>query len=516
MDDVVGTGVEAVNELLGRKQYGFFQRMWYSVAGEPDSPWMLGWDAFSILQRVIAGFLVAFVTLYCIYVAYCYNLWKVRFAHKHTRFDPSCISNKRRPVAGVPLVLQDDGVIAEDNTFVKAEHLAPKKRLRRGTSRGTIIKSSITGEKNKLANENAEALDMDHIFVPFLPYLWVMTFVYPNLVFNFIRGYTWLRIRVTAVRRGWYTPPKVDHDKMLCRAILNTYLAVYYTGQAEDPDTGHMVGFFVVENMCYWDDSPQFKMEPMITKLDLTDQTAISTQIGNEWLSPKDGYLMWNLLAMTGHVLSHSMASWGCNMNAPDPFIARMAAVSMVYNNFGWFGSAEIIENCRHAFAFPWLPKTFSMERALKWCFQIHLDNGVRRHPQIVELAKWSKYIEFVVKVRSYFMQQFEEHRADFPGVDGEAFFIGTIMHSLDHCNLEQINTHEPNFSVLHLCTSGKYRTIEEFTRITASGVMNTLPGVFFNYRFKDAPHPFYQKVYKYAAMQNKVFADRMDACVIK
>lgn len=37
------------------------------------------------------------------------------------------------------------------------------------------------------------------------------------------------------------------------------------------------------------------------------------------------------------------------------------------------------------------------------------------------------------MKARAIFLAEFAKHKALFPGVNGEAMFVGTVLHSLDH-----------------------------------------------------------------------------------
>ena len=66
----------------------------------------------------------------------------------------------------------------------------------------------------------------------------------------------------------------------------------------------------------------------------------------------------------------------------------------------------------------------------------LHVNHTVPDHAHIREVN--SSYVKFVISVRSYFMMQFKKYQKGFPGVDGEALFIGTVfqMNSIDHAQL--------------------------------------------------------------------------------
>ena len=92
-------------------------------------------------------------------------------------------------------------------------------------------------------------------------------------------------------------------------------------------------------------------------------------------------------------------------------------------------------------------------------CFNHGIKDNICQHAQIYSLVKYSRFVkvreaitlassfnyfqlqllthnyslQFVVKTRAIFHTEFAKHKALFPGVDGEAMFVGTVLHSLDH-----------------------------------------------------------------------------------
>ena len=58
-------------------------------------------------------------------------------------------------------------------------------------------------------------------------------------------------------------------------------------------------------------------------------------------------------------------------------------------------------------------------------------------------------FSQFVVKVRALFLAEFANHKELFPGVDGEAMFVGTVLHSLDHVShfIQSLLHHKMDFS---------------------------------------------------------------------
>ena len=97
-------------------------------------------------------------------------------------------------------------------------------------------------------------------------------------------------------------------------------------------------------------------------------------------------------------------------------------------------------------------------------------------------------------------------------GCHGEAMFVGTVMHSLDHTRMDW-NLED----VLWLDTSHpEYGKMAEMGRIVKVGFVKDLPGLLFHKRYKGANHPFYDKIYQEAAKINLKLADNMDTCIVK
>ena len=72
----------------------------------------------------------------------------------------------------------------------------------------------------------------------------------------------------------------------------------------------------------------------------------------------------------------------------------------------------------------------------------VRVRSGMPSHKNIGNLMPYSDYVAFIVKVRRFFLREFTRHRTKdpetFAGIDGEALFIGTVLHSTDHsqfCN---------------------------------------------------------------------------------
>ena len=139
-----------------------------------------------------------------------------------------------------------------------------------------------------------------------------------------------------------------------------------------------------------------------------------------------------------------------------------MSNVTILYNHLGFTGARAVFDRLQTylgAYRFPLPPpvtafvpasqqgddvkKQARPGDALQECFDANMRIGFAKHGHVRELMKHCPMVDFVVKVRNFFLNTFEEHRDDFLGIDAEALFAGSIIHSLDHCSFHAA-THAP------------------------------------------------------------------------
>lgn len=152
------------------------------------------------------------------------------------------------------------------------------------------------------------------------------------------------------------------------------------------------------------------------------------------------------------------------------------------------------------------------MDRPLLRVFNHAINANAPVHHNIRDLVSHSRLVGFVVKVRAIFFAEFARHKADFPGIDCEALFISTVLHSLDHYCAEK-NVTDP----LYMNTSNKrFGKMAEINRIVSAAFVTDVDGIYFGKRFYQCSHPFYLRVYAKAAKIDKELADNMDCCIIR
>ena len=117
----------------------------------------------------------------------------------------------------------------------------------------------------------------------------------------------------------------------------------------------------------------------------------------------------------------------------------------------------------------PKAPFVKSVNRGIK--------DNVWQHGQIEELVKYSRFIKFTVKVRAIFLAEFQKYKHLFPGVNGEAMFVGTILHSLDH-TLMDWNLKD----ALYLdTTDNRFGKMAEVGQIVKVGFVSDVDGLYFH-----------------------------------
>ena len=94
----------------------------------------------------------------------------------------------------------------------------------------------------------------------------------------------------------------------------------------------------------------------------------------------------------------------------------------------------------------------------------------------------------------------------------GEALFVGTVLHGLDHTMMDYTVKDPLWFEA----EDPVFQSCAEISQIVWACFDKDLPFIGFNYRYKNAGHPFYREVYKYAVTLNQKMADNMDCCIIK
>lgn len=469
------------------------------------------------------------VALYAVYAAWVFSVWSKAFAgHRLNRGEKGCPSNYQLP----PIKSLDENKerILENSKFhqnfdscellhtvedmrkVKKENMAFRERAKR-TNALTAAQTSLQVEN--LSNERAKELNMDHIFVPFLDFLWAYTFIGPFSFVLWKRRTIVLRFRKFLFKAG-IIKLKCDYDELAATLILEQTHSIHYYGRTKtDSELGNIAGFFFAD-FPYVDENCNFQLAALFAvDIDLDTKRFVKAKLGDDNLTAKETViLLWYNTIAAQHVKLHAMANWGVNLDESlegvNPFFRRNSVVTVMYNFFGYSTFSKLLET--------WVGQGLLSEgwakpsNPLIASFNHGIEENVWQHGQIDQLARYSRLVKFVVKVRSIFLAEFQKHKNLFPGVDGEAMFVGTVLHSLDHTMMDW-NLKD----ALYLDTSdSRFGKMAEMGQVVKCGFVSDVDGLYFHKRFKNSGHPFYDSVYEKAAKIDKLLADQMDTCIIK
>lgn len=180
-----------------------------------------------------------------------------------------------------------------------------------------------------------------------------------------------------------------------------------------------------------------------------------------------------------------------------------------MYNFFGYSTFSNFLTTWENQGL---LSDGWSEKNSVIKCINHGIKEGIGQHGNITDLMRYSRFVNFSIKVRAIFINEFAKHKHLFPGIDGEAFFVGTVLHSLDHTLMEW-NLVDPLWLDIE---DPKFGKMAELGRIVRVGFVEDVPFLYFNKRFSGSDHPFYKSVYEKAARIDKDLADNMDTCIIK
>ncbi len=232
----------------------------------------------------------------------------------------------------------------------------------------------------------------------------------------------------------------------------------------------------------------------------------VHAYLDNVSLTPSQALtLCWfNVIGMN-HVKIHSLANWGINVDISQD---NLSLVTVIFNHYGY----ESFTNYFNIYKmFGLIDKNWDSS-SIKFVFDHGIDENIQAHPDVRDLYKHSRLVKFILLVRPIFLNNFSKFKNHFPGIDAEALFAGTVLHSLDHTMAEWI-LEDPLWLDVE---DEKFGMMAQVGRIVRAAFVSDLPGIYFNKRYKDSAHPFYRSVYERAHKVDAELADQMDTCIIK
>lgn len=312
--------------------------------------------------------------------------------------------------------------------------------------------------------------------------------------------------------------------------MLNTSLATYYQGPLEHKKDGSVVGLWKIEKAGIPTRGGQNEYGRFEAEIDVANEKFLWATYTPEWvdgvavteaaieMSAADALVMAMYeLFIHIHPQMHAWANFGVSTYSSDPFVARMSKITVAYNHMGNKGAPVYYDffhnlgltECVNYQSFHGEKRHYEPGEQ-RFGFLSRVQQHQDSHSQIYDLMEHSEFVNFIVQVRSKFLREFRKYQdTDFRGIHPEGLFLATVMHSLDHDQIFITDVNE------FRCTNKRFKGCEELM-IFGHQVADGFHHFPFAYQFRDAPHPFYQEVYKYAFKLNPEWADMMDACIIR
>lgn len=378
------------------------------------------------------------------------------------------------------------------------------------TNRGTrkTITSSGALNQGSLSAEDAEGMDMDHVYLSFTQLLFAYTFVGANAGILAVVNTSLLRLRTWLYKRGIIKPKPVDYDALAARLCLESSLACYYKSKVDNE-----AGFFF-PHLPYIDYDGKKKVCELLTVyVDVNTKKMTKATFDNDEITGSQvATILFFFNLSANHVKIHSMANWGLNSEVAvknvNKFLYQNSLVTVAYNYFGFTGFGGWISMYK---TMGLLSKEWNME-AWEQAVVQGVEDNIQAHPNIDELVPYSSFVNFIVKTRPIFLSDFAKYRTQFPGVHGEAMYIGTVMHSMDHTAADWACEEALWLDV----DDSRFGLMAEMDRLVMVGHTKDLPGLIFHKRYKGSTHPFYAGFYQKAAKIDTRWADVMDTCIVK
>merc|ERR1719499_1373248 len=432
-----------------------------------------------------------------LWVTYNYYNWQNEFRPRFQRSERQCYANGSRPMVAD---------VAGHYNIRMAERSKPP--IFRTTTYRLGQRKDQHRTKKKFLH------DMDHIHIPFWPYLWLCLFVTPNAVSLMFFGNLYWRARQIMIDWNLITPKKKDQAEVLANLTLKTSQVRNF--QRIETIDGRTVGIFLLKEFDMLNgDNKCERVEYLEWHIDLDDVIVIDNKFKLKKDKEERKLQIGDLLCLlyyqnvsSNHVQGHTFANWGTDNESPNPFIRRMSNITIIYNYFG----RTVFVGLTHFLH--WIGFSKYGHTDFGKTVQSGLDTPIVNHGNIRQLAKYSVWVHFITQLRSRFLEEFEAacHSGDFGMVDGEALFVGTVIHSLDHLELEKCVDEATWFT----CNTKEFEPMQWCCRVVRAGFVDDIPAISFSFSFKDAPEGFYSKVYRHARQIDRFYADNIYCCIIK
>jgi len=226
--------------------------------------------------------------------------------------------------------------------------------------------------------------------------------------------------------RSWsslYQPCWEHVDRQLAELVIESSLMLGLTETWSDRASGHTYGRFVYSDwLC--PASPRFRDEAVQIDrfevvVDLDRRRAIGAEVnGRQIGAGQDALVLADLcVSVNFHTILHAYANRACVPNHPDPILASAAVFTAAMNAQAWhagYFAMTVATRFRRV-----------LERNSRHGMFAHGSGAMMR-----QIVRYSRTGAFLVEARKATMAVLREHRVD---VDPEAYFLMSVLHSVDH-----------------------------------------------------------------------------------
>lgn len=311
-------------------------------------------------------------------------------------------------------------------------------------------------------------------------------------------------VRKSLLRRGFrfartwsplYQPCWEHVDRQLAELLIETSLMLGLNETWTDPQSGHTHGRFVYTD---WTcpAGPRFKNEAVHidrfeVAVDLDRRVALSAAVnGREIGAGEDALVLADLcVSVNFHTILHAYANWACVPDHSDPLLAKAAVYTMAMNGQAWeagYFSNTVATNFRRV-----------LETNAKRGIFEHGNGQLMR-----QLVRFSRTGAFIIAARNATMDVLREHNVD---IDAEAFFLMSVLHSIDHhviaAAVDPINLHSKLLGYGGM----------EWIRVLFQEPLRPL---FANTRISAQKSGWIADLYKRLCAIDPWYADRVDYCI--
>ena len=196
----------------------------------------------------------------------------------------------------------------------------------------------------------------------------------------------------------------------------------YYAKTKKNSGLSNIAAFFFAD-FPYVDSNCDYQVADLFAvEIDLDTKKFVKAKMDDIDLTASETLiLLWFNTIAAQHVKLHSMANWGVNsedaIKETNPFLHRNSVVTIIYNYFGYTAFSKFLKTWEKQGL---LSEGWSEKQSLIKCFNHGIKENISKHSQVTELVDHSRFVNFVVKVRAIFFNEFAKYKHLFPGVHGE------------------------------------------------------------------------------------------------